>query len=435
MSSVNTAIQLITREQAEKATAAGAGGTCSPALAKGPWEYDLAETLSGVPAYGPGASSADVAPASTPRQGQLPEEYKLAGEAELDARIRAAKATLGDRAVILGHFYQRDEVVQYADFVGDSFQLANAALTRPDAEAIVFCGVHFMAETADTLSKPEQAVILPNLAAGCSMADMADADSVEECWEQLEEIFGAEPDAGGRVPVIPVTYMNSSAALKAFCGRNGGIVCTSSNAKTVLEWAFERGQRVLFFPDQHLGRNTAKALGVPLEQMPMWNPNKELGGNDEQALLDSRVILWHGFCSVHKRFSVAQIEKARADFPGVNVIVHPECPMEVVDAADSAGSTDFIQKAIAAATEPTVFAIGTEINMVNRLAAQYPQHTIFCLDPVICPCSTMYRIHPGYLAWVLEELVAGRVVNRITVDDDVQQDARTAHERMLAAKP
>jgi quinolinate synthase len=435
MSSVNTAIQLITREQAEKATAAGTGGTCSPALAKGPWEYDLAETLAGVPAYGPGASVADVAPASTPRQGQLPEEYKLAGEAELDARIRAAKAALGDRAVILGHFYQRDEVVQYADFVGDSFQLANAALTRPDAEAIVFCGVHFMAETADTLSQPEQAVILPNLAAGCSMADMADADSVEDCWEQLEEIFGTEPDADGRVPVIPVTYMNSSAALKAFCGRNGGIVCTSSNAKTVLEWAFERGQRVLFFPDQHLGRNTAKALGVPLEQMPMWNPRKELGGNDEQGLLDSRVILWHGFCSVHKRFSVAQIEKARADFPGVNVIVHPECPMEVVDAADSAGSTDFIQKAIAAATEPTVFAIGTEINMVNRLAAQYPQHTIFCLDPVICPCSTMYRIHPGYLAWVLEELVAGRVVNRITVDDDVQQDARTALERMLAAKP
>jgi quinolinate synthase len=434
MSSVNTAIQLITREQAEKGAAA-AGSTCSSALAKGPWDYDLAEALAGVPAYGPGASSADVAPPSTPRQGQLPEEYKLASDGELDARIRAAKAALGDRAVILGHFYQRDEVVQYADFVGDSFQLANAALTRPDAEAIVFCGVHFMAETADTLSKPEQAVILPNLAAGCSMADMADEESVEECWEQLEEIFGTEPDADGRVPVIPVTYMNSSAALKAFCGKHGGIVCTSSNAKTVLEWAFERGQRVLFFPDQHLGRNTAKALGVPLEQMPMWNPRKELGGNDEQALLDSRVILWHGFCSVHKRFKVAQIEKARADFPGVNVIVHPECPMEVVDAADSAGSTDFIQKAIAAAEEPTVFGIGTEINMVNRLAAQYPQHTIFCLDPVICPCSTMYRIHPGYLAWVLEELVAGRVVNRITVDDAVQQNARIALERMLAAKP
>ena len=434
MSSVNTAIQLITREQAETGAAA-AGSTCSPALAKGPWDYDLAEALAGVPAYGPGASSADVAPAATPRQGQLPEEYKLASDTELDARNRAAKESLGEKAVILGHFYQRDEVIQYADFVGDSFQLANAALTKPDAEAIVFCGVHFMAETADILSRPEQAVILPNLAAGCSMADMADADSVEECWEQLEEIYGTEPDADGRVPVIPVTYMNSSAALKAFCGEHGGIVCTSSNAKTVLEWAFERGQRVLFFPDQHLGRNTAKALGVPLEQMPMWNPNKDLGGNTEQALLDSKVILWHGFCSVHKRFSVAQIEKARADFPGVNVIVHPECPMEVVDAADSAGSTDFIKKAIAAATEPATFAIGTEINMVNRLAAEYPQHTIFCLDPVICPCSTMYRIHPGYLAWVLEELVAGRVVNRITVDDAVQSNAKTALERMLAARP
>ncbi len=433
MSSVNTAIQLITREQAENGAARGS--TCSPALAKGPWDYDLAEALAGIPAYGPGASSADVAPAATPRQGQLPEEYKRATDAELARRITAAKATLGDRAVILGHFYQRDEVIQYADFVGDSFQLANAALTKPEAEAIIFCGVHFMAETADILSTPEQAVILPNLAAGCSMADMADADSVAECWEQLEEIFGTEPDADGRVPVIPVTYMNSSAALKAFCGEHGGIVCTSSNAKTVLEWAFERGQRVLFFPDQHLGRNTAKALGVPLEQMPMWNPRKDLGGNAEQQLLDSRVILWHGFCSVHKRFSVAQIEQARAEHPGVQVIVHPECPMEVVDAADSAGSTDFIKKAIAAATEPTTFAIGTEINMVNRLAAEYPQHTIFCLDPVICPCSTMYRIHPGYLAWVLEELVAGRVVNRITVDDAVQANARTALERMLAARP
>jgi quinolinate synthase len=434
MSSVNTAIQLITREEAERGSSAK-GETCSPALAKGPWEYDLAEAIAGIPAYGPGASSSDNAPKATPRQGQLPEEYKVASDAELDARIRAAKETLGERAVILGHFYQRDEVVQYADFVGDSFQLANAALTKPDAEAIIFCGVHFMAETADILSSENQAVVLPNLAAGCSMADMADEDSVEECWEQLEELFGTTPDSEGRAPVIPVTYMNSSAALKAFCGRNGGIVCTSSNAKTVLEWAFERGQRVLFFPDQHLGRNTAKALGVPLEQMPMWNPRKDLGGNDEQTLLDSRVILWHGFCSVHKRFNVGQIQKARAEFPGVNVIVHPECPMEVVDAADGAGSTDFIKKAIAAATEPTTFAIGTEINMVNRLAAENPQHTIFCLDPVICPCSTMYRIHPGYLAWVLEELVEGRVVNRITVDDSVKDNAKIALERMLAARP
>ena len=437
MSSVNTAIQLITREQAASSRAKGAAtaSTCSPALARGPWDYDLAEALAGVPAYGPGASAADVAPASTPRQGQLPEEYKLAGAAELDARIRAAKAALGDRAVVLGHFYQRDEVIEYADFVGDSFQLANAALTRPDAEAIIFCGVHFMAETADILSRPDQAVILPNLAAGCSMADMADIDSVTECWEQLEELFGTEPDADGRVPVIPVTYMNSSAALKGFCGEHGGIVCTSSNAATVLEWAFERGQRVLFFPDQHLGRNTAKAMGVPLEQMPMWNPRKDLGGNDERALQDSRVILWHGFCSVHKRFNVGQIDKARAEFPGVQVIVHPECPMEVVDAADSAGSTDFIRKAIAAATEPTTFAVGTEINLVNRLAAEYPQHTIFCLDPVICPCSTMYRIHPGYLAWVLEALVRGEVVNRITVEEDVAAPAKVALERMLAARP
>jgi quinolinate synthase len=436
MSSVNTAIQLVTREQATTLAAGRpAASTCSPALARGPWDYDLAEALAGVPAYGPGASVSDVAPSSTPRQGQLPDEYKLASDAELDARIRAAKATLGDRAVVLGHFYQRDEVVEYADFVGDSFQLANAALTRPDAEAIIFCGVHFMAETADILSRPDQAVILPNLAAGCSMADMADIDSVTECWEQLEELLGTEPDAEGRVPVIPVTYMNSSAALKGFCGEHGGIVCTSSNAATVLEWAFERGQRVLFFPDQHLGRNTAKAMGVPLEQMPMWNPRKDLGGNAEQALLDSRVILWHGFCSVHKRFNVGQIEKARAEFPGVQVIVHPECPMEVVDAADSAGSTDFIRKAIAAAAVPTTFAVGTEINLVNRLAAEYPQHTIFCLDPVICPCSTMYRIHPGYLAWVLEALVRGEVVNRITVEDSVAAPARVALERMLAARP
>ncbi len=294
-----------------------------------------------------------------------------------------------------------------------------------------------MAETADLLSRPDQAVILPNLAAGCSMADMADIDQVEECWEQLEDVLGdlETPDAEGLVPVIPVTYMNSSAAIKGFVGRHGGIVCTSSNARTVLEWAFARGRRVLFFPDQHLGRNTAKAMGVPLEQMPMWNPRKPLGGSTAEVIEDSRVILWHGFCSVHRRFTVDQIDKARAEHPGVRVIVHPECPMDVVDAADEAGSTDIIRKAIAAATEPTTFAIGTEINLVQRLAAQYPQHEIFCLDPVVCPCSTMYRIHPGYLAWVLESLVAGEVVNRITVPADVAAPATVALERMLAAKP
>ncbi|WP_167050795.1 quinolinate synthase NadA [Salinibacterium sp. ZJ77] len=427
MTSVDTAIQLI------RTTGRDAAGqpaeACSPALASAPWEFD------GILQYGPGASMGDIIPTGSPRQGELPEEYRRAAADELHERIGAAKAALGDRVVVLGHFYQRDEIVQHADFLGDSFQLANAAQTVPTAEAIVFCGVHFMAETADILAQPHQEVILPNLAAGCSMADMADIDSVEECWEQLEALYGTERDAHGRVPVIPVTYMNSSAALKAFCGRHGGIVCTSSNAETVLEWAFARGQRVLFFPDQHLGRNTAKKMGVPLERMPMWNPRKPLGGSTREELLDAQVVLWHGFCSVHKRFTVAQIEKARAEHPGVRVIVHPECPMAVVDAADEAGSTDHIRKAVAAATEPTTFAIGTEINMVNRLSAEFPQHTIFCLDPVVCPCSTMYRIHPGYLAWVLESLVAGESVNRIRVGDDVAADARIALERMLAAKP
>ncbi|MCS0498032.1 quinolinate synthase NadA [Protaetiibacter mangrovi] len=427
MASVDQTIQLI-RRTGRDATGQQAAA-CSPALAKAPWEFD------GVLQYGPGSSMGDVIPVGSPRQGAIPAEYQRASTEELHERIRAAKQTLGDRVVILGHFYQRDEIVQHADFLGDSFQLANAAQTVPNAEAIVFCGVHFMAETADILAKPEQAVILPNLAAGCSMADMADIDSVEECWAQLEALYGTEPDADGRVPVIPVTYMNSSAALKGFCGRHGGIVCTSSNAETVLEWAFERGRRVLFFPDQHLGRNTAKKMGVPLERMPMWNPRKPLGGSSGDELLDARVILWHGFCSVHKRFSVEQIEQARAEHPGVRVIVHPECPMPVVDAADEAGSTDYIRKAVAAATEPTTFAIGTEINMVNRLAAEFPQHTIFCLDPVVCPCSTMYRIHPGYLAWVLEGLVAREVLNRIEVPETVAEDARVALERMLDAKP
>jgi quinolinate synthase len=421
--SVDLTIRDITAGTAE-------GETCAPELAAAPWTFDAQP-----PGYGPGASLGDVLPTGSPRQGALPAFYRTADPAELDRRIRDAKRVLGDRLVILGHFYQRDEVVQYADYIGDSFQLANAAKARTEAEAIVFCGVHFMAETADLLSAPDQAVILPNLAAGCSMADMADIDQVEECWEQLTELYGTEPDENGRVPVIPVTYMNSSAALKGFCGRNGGIVCTSSNARTVLEWAFERGQRVLFFPDQHLGRNTAKAMGVPIEAMPLWNPHRALGGNDERGLEDARVILWHGFCSVHRRFTVDQIDRARVAHPGVRVIVHPECPMPVVDAADESGSTDYITKAIAAAPAGSTFAIGTEINLVQRLAAEYPQHTIFCLDDVICPCSTMYRIHPGYLAWVLDELVAGRIVNRITVGDDVSIPARIALERMLAARP
>ncbi len=421
--SVNERIQLIVKGKSSDST-------CSPSLAAGPWDFD-----GGPAAYGPGASSSDLIPTGSPKQGALPSEYKTATEAELNERIVAAKKTLGDKVVILGHFYQREEIVIHADYLGDSFQLANAAKAHPEAEAIVFCGVHFMAETADILSNPNQSVILPNLAAGCSMADMADIDSVTECWEQLEELYGTEPDEQGRMPIIPVTYMNSSAALKAFCGEHGGIVCTSSNAAIVLEWAFERGQRVLFFPDQHLGRNTAKAMGISTDLMPLWQGRKPMGGNTAETLTDAKVVLWNGFCSVHKRFNVGQIEKARAEFPGVRVIVHPECPMEVVDAADEAGSTDYIRKAVAAATEPTTFAIGTEINMVQRLAAEYPQHNIFCLDPVVCPCSTMYRIHPGYLAWVLERLVAGEVVNQIQVDAKVATGAKGALERMLAAKP
>ncbi len=410
---------------------AGDDGVCSTDLAAGPWTFDA------VPGYGPGSSMGDVIPTGSPRQGELPAAYREADEAELEARILAARETLGDRVVVLGHFYQREEVVRHADYVGDSYQLAVAAKRHPEAEAIVFCGVHFMAETADLLSGPEQAVILPNLAAGCSMADMADIDQVEECWEQLAEVLGPldAPDADGFLPVVPVTYMNSSAAIKGFVGRNGGIVCTSSNARTVLEWAFARGRRVLFFPDQHLGRNTAKEMGVGLDRMPMWNPHRPFGGSSAETLRDARVILWHGFCSVHRRFTTAQIDRARAEHPGVRVIVHPECPMEVVDAADEAGSTAYIREAIEAATEPATFAIGTEINLVRRLAAQHPQHEIFCLDPVVCPCSTMYRIHPGYLAWVLEELVAGRTVNRIEVPPAVADPARVALERMLAARP
>jgi len=408
--------------------------TCDAELAKGPWEFDT------IPGYGPGASELDVIPDPVTRPGQLPAEYQRMSDDELHARISAAKDKLGDRLVILGHFYQRDEVVQYADFVGDSFQLANAALTKPDAETIVFCGVHFMAETADILSRPGQHVILPNLAAGCSMADMADEDSVADCWEQLTEVYGhgtngMEPDDEGKVPVIPVTYMNSSAALKAFCGRNGGIVCTSSNASTVLEWAFERGQRVLFFPDQHLGRNTAKAMGISLDDMPTWNPRKPLGGNSEDDLRNAKVLLWNGFCSVHKRFTVEQIEKARAEHPGCKVIVHPESPMPVVDAADASGSTDAIRKFVIASEPGDTIAIGTEINMVNRLAAEFSDRTIFCLDPVVCPCSTMYRIHPGYLAWTLDALVEGEIHNEIVVEDDIARDAKIALERMLAALP
>ena len=409
----------------------GAQSTCDAGLAQDPWHFDTTQ-----PSYGPGASMFDPLPNNAPRQQVLPQEYRDASDEELQERIKAAKARLGNKLLILGHFYQRDEIIVHADFVGDSFQLAKNATERPDADRIVFCGVHFMAETADILSTPEQTVTLPNLSAGCSMADMANIDQVEDCWEQLGEICGTNPDADGKQQIVPVTYMNSSAALKAFCGRHGGIVCTSSNAHAVLEWAFARGKRVLFFPDQHLGRNTALAMGMSLDQMPVWNPYKPAGGaEDPSVYADAKMILWKGFCSVHQRFTVDQIERARKAYPGVKVIVHPECSMDVVNAADGTGSTAYIVKEIANAPTGSAVAVGTEINLVNRLAAQYPDKTVFCLDPVVCPCSTMYRIHPAYLAWALENIEQGNIVNRITVDEDTARDAKIALQRMLEVHP
>ena len=407
-----------------------AGSVCSSAFVQEPWDVD--ETVMD---YGLGTSTKSAAATGSIPRNALPSEYRNVSPGELVARITAAKQALRDRVVVLGHFYQRDEIVRFADFVGDSFQLAQAARTRTSAEAIVFCGVHFMAETADILSRPDQAVILPNLSAGCSMADMADVDSVRDCWEDLESILGAQRDATGRVPVIPITYMNSSAALKGFCGEHGGIVCTSSNAAAVLRWAFERGQRVLFFPDQHLGRNTGKAMGIPLDRMSIWDPNQAQGGSSTEELRRSQIILWHGFCSVHKRFTVKQILMARARHAGVRVLVHPECTMDVVDAADEAGSTDYICKRIQSAPAGSVFAVGTEINLVQRLANEHPDMTIFCLDSIVCPCSTMYRTHPSYLAWVLESLQRGEVIHRITVPETISHSARIALERMLQLGP
>jgi quinolinate synthase len=289
---------------------------------------------------------------------------------------------------------------------------------------VVFCGVHFMAESADLLTEPEVRVILPNMAAGCSMADMADPDDVFACWDDLTELLGDD--------IVPVTYMNSAASLKAFCGEHGGIVCTSSNAPKVLQWAYERGSRVLFFPDEHLGRNTGVKLGIGLDEMAVWNYRLPDGGASEESLRRSKLVLWQGYCTTHQRFNVRQIEQARAANPKVNIVVHPECRYEVVQAADYDGSTEVIIKTVNAAAPGTSWGVGTEINLVNRLARANPDKEVFCLDPVVCPCSTMYRIHPAYLAWVLEGLVAGHVVNEIRVDDETRHWARTALERMLA---
>jgi quinolinate synthase len=362
------------------------------------------------------------------RSDVIPQFYAEMDGEELDRRIAQAKATLGERLVILGHHYQRDEIIKYADYRGDSLKLAQLAAARPTADYIVFCGVHFMAETADILSAPQQQVILPNPAAGCSMADMANIAEVEECWQMLAEVLG--DDSAG---TIPVTYVNSAANLKAFCGRNGGVVCTSSNAPAVIAWAFSRGKRVLFFPDEHLGRNTALKYGIPAHQMAVWNPKEPMASADaEEELKRSKIVLWKGYCSTHMRFNVQQIAKARVDYPGIKIIVHPECRHEVVEAADLYGSTEYIMQQIEQAPAGTLWGVGTEINLVHRLAQTHPDQFIFCLDPIVCPCSTMYRIHPAYLAWVLEGLVAGKVVNQVSVDAETAHWARVALERMLS---
>jgi quinolinate synthase len=374
-------------------------------------------------------------PHSRARQSQsarvdaIPLFYAEMEEEELERRIAAARAALGERLVILGHHYQRDEIIKYADFRGDSFKLAQNAAAHPEADYIVFCGVHFMAESADVLSAPHQKVILPNPAAGCSMADMANIAEVEECWEMLLDQLGE--DAG----IIPVTYMNSAANLKAFCGRNGGVVCTSSNAPKVMQWAFTQGKRVLFFPDEHLGRNTALAYGIPAAEMFVWNPKDPMASDTaDEEIERARIILWKGYCTTHMRFNLAQIEKARAEYPGIKVLVHPECRQEVVAAADLYGSTEYIIEQIEQAPAGSQWAVATEINLVRRLAQEHPEQLIFCLDPIVCPCSTMYRIHPAYLAWVLEALVRGEVLNQVLVDEEVVYWARVALERMLALK-
>jgi quinolinate synthase len=358
-------------------------------------------------------------------QPPLPERYADASPDDLAGWIAAAKATLGRRLFVLGHHYQRDEVMRWADARGDSFGLSRKAADQHDAEFIVFCGVHFMAESADILTADHQQVILPDLNAGCSMADMADVDAVEEAWSELADVVDIER-------VVPITYMNSSAALKAFVGQHGGAVCTSSNARAVITWALGRGDKLLFFPDQHLGRNTGFTLGYDESDMRVWNPKLDFGGLDERDAKEATFLLWKGHCSVHQRFRPAHVEAFRAEHPDGIVVVHPECARETVVLADQVGSTDFIIRAVETAPEGSVLAIGTEIHLVQRLVAEHHGKTVLSLDPLVCPCSTMFRIDAAHLAWVLEGLVAGEVRNRITVDPDTARWARVALERMLS---
>ena len=359
-------------------------------------------------------------------QPPLPERYQHLSDSECDALITEAKTMLGADLVILGHHYQRDEIIAYADYTGDSFKLAQQASCHGEAKFIVFCGVHFMAESADILSDEDQVVILPDLNAGCSMADMANIDQVEECWESLQEVISE--------PIIPVTYMNSAANLKAFCGRNGGLVCTSSNAEGVLKWAFERGSRALFFPDEHLGRNTGRDMGIPMDRMMVWNPFKEMGGLSDEQIEQSRILLWKGHCSVHQRFAPEQVHRIREIHPDIKILVHPECSHEVVELADLVGSTEHIIKAVNESPSGSKWAIGTEIHLVNRLGKQHSDQLIMSLEPTVCVCTTMYRIDPPHLLWVLENLLEGEVVNHITVPVDIADSARLALNRMLAIK-
>jgi quinolinate synthase len=353
------------------------------------------------------------------------DSYLLTPDTALDDRIASAKASLGSDVVILGHHYQRDEVVKFADFRGDSLKLAQQAAST-DARYIIFCGVHFMAESADILRQPHQQVILPDLAAGCSMADMAEIGQVETCWEELESVGGLQ--------VVPITYMNSTAAIKAFTGEHRGSVCTSSNAAAVMRWAFERGDRVLFLPDEHLGRNTAYRMGIALDQMIVWDPHRELGGNTAEAIRQARVLLWKGYCSVHQRFLPEHVERVRRAHPGIRVIVHPECRFEVAQQSDHVGSTEQIIHTVTGGESGSAWAVGTEIHLVNRLARELTDRVVMSLDPSVCVCTTMFRISPQHLLWALENLVAGRVVNRIAVDDRTRHWAKVALERMLSLR-
>jgi quinolinate synthase len=357
----------------------------------------------------------------------IPEKYLRLSDDEMDARIAAAKATLGDRLVILGHHYQRDEVIKFADFTGDSLKLARAAASRGKAEFIVFCGVHFMAESADILCGAHQKVVLPDLAAGCSMADMAAGDQLEMCWRELKDM-GVPVDPG----VVPVTYINSSAEVKAFVGEHGGIVCTSTNAAAIMTWAWKQADKLLMLPDQHLGRNTAYKMGVPLEQMVVWDPAEINGGLDPEQVRSAKLILWKGHCSVHTRFTVQQIAAFRQKYPEGKVIAHPECTFDVVQAADVSGSTEHIINTVKASPPGTVWAVATEIHLVNRLKNEVePGKTVVTLDPFGCLCSTMFRVSPNHLLWVLEGLVEGKIHNQITVAEPQKSFARLALDRML----